>query len=386
MEVTKNGDPIYWTLTASNNGIFPEPNAKVQITIPAGLIIETYDAEKGTLNKTTGLWTVGGVNVGASYNNVVKFKVVDISLATTESGVFGFELIAVMSGDNIDPNSINNTKTAFIEVTNCPPSAGANNDEDACLCGSVAHNDTPCTHGTTQYILTLGSLVNLDPSFTIDPVTGNYNAYGKILNPYEPAQFTYSIWCTPSGGSPLQTSGPAVVILPALLNAAYTDKVEDLGNGFMRHTALNGAVVEWPKGWTVVSEDSGTGKLIFTYPDGTTYEVDLGSVVNPGLTVFPTVIDANITLTNLTLRNFHKVDDSGGAVIGIVLPDPATLGFAANRTQAWTFKRINNHDSGSITLTPDNTKTIDGAASYVFPSANKTSITVWTDGINYFIA
>lgn len=385
MEVTKNGDKVYWTLYAVNNGINPEPNAKVQITIPPGLIIETYTADKGTLNKTTGLWTVGGVNVGTSYKNIVTFKVTDISLATEESGLFGFELLAEMTGDNIDPNSSNNTKTGFIEITNCPPSAGAVNDLNACFCGSVAYNDTPCTHGTTKYKLTLGSLVNIDPAFTLDEATGEYNVNGMILNPYEPAEFTYSIWCATTDGE-LQTSGLATVTFPALLSSSYTDTVVDLGNGYMKHTAMDGAEVQWPKGWTTVAENSGTGELVFTYPDGDTYTVDLGSVNNPGFTVFPSVITANLALTNLTLRNYTKINDSSGAVINIILPDPATLGLDPNKTFTWTFKRVNVHDTGSITLTPDNLKTIDGTASYVFPSNDFSSVTIWTDGTNWFIS
>lgn len=386
MEVSKNGDKIYWTISAPNTGISPNTNVKVQLTVPAGLEILTYNAEQGTLNNTTGLWTVGTVLVGKSPKNTVTLRVTDISLATVESGIFGFLLSAEVSGDNVDPNSIDNTSTNFIEVSNCPPSAGAVNDLDACFCGTVATNDTPCSNGeaNTKYKLTLGSLENIDPSFTLNEATGEYNVNGKILNPYEPAQFTYSIWCVTSEGE-VQTSGPATVTFPALLSATYTDKVEDLGNGYMRHTAMDGAQVEWPKGWTTAAEDSSTGELVFTYPDGTTFAVNLGSITNPGLTVYPTVVTASIGLSAGTLRNFTKVNDSSGANINITLPDPATLSLATNRTNEWTFKRINNYDSGSITLTPDNTKTIDGAASYAFPNNNLTSITVWTDGDNWFI-
>lgn len=392
MEVTKNGDKIYWPITVSNTGVSANTNVEVQITIPPGLVIETYSTNKGNLNKTTGLWTIGSQNIGTTYQNTVTFKVIDISLATEESGLFGFELVAVVSGDNIDPNSINNTKTAFIEITTCPPSAGAENDLNACMCGDVSENDTPCTHGTTEYRLSLGSLVNLHADFTLDVATGKYNAMGMILNPFEPASFTYSIWCTPQGGAALQTAGPATVEIPALFPTTFTDSLVILdeetapGLGFAKHTALDGSTTTFPLGWTTVVEDSGTGNLIFTYPDGNTVTVNLGSVTNPGQTVFPSVISGNITLTNLTMCNFHKINDSGGATIGIVIPDPATLGLAANRTHTWTFNRINVRDTGSITLTPDNFKTINGQASFVFSVNDYASVTLWTDGVNYFIS
>lgn len=356
MDVTKNGDIINWLITITNNGPSANTNVKVQDSIAPGLIYQSYTIgppEKGTFNMSTGLWTVGTHNVGVSYTILIKYRVVDISLATAESDAYGFALSAVISGDNIDPNDINNTKTAFVGITTCAPSAGAVNDIPACLCGTVAANDTPCTHGTTQYRITVGSLVNLDPSFTLDIVTGEYNAMGKILDPFEPASFTYSIWCI-VGLDELQTSGPATVEIPALFAAAFTDTLVDNGDGTITHTSVAGVIT------------------IF-------------NIGNVG-TVYPSVIVANVTLTILTLRNFTKIDDSGYVDIQIVLPDPATLGLAANKTYTWTFKRINLFDGGSITLVPDNFKTIDGQASYVFPGNDYTSITIWTDGVNYWIA
>lgn len=353
MEVTKNGDKVYWTLIAANNGIHPEPNASIQITIPAGLIIETYSAEKGTLNKTTGLWTVGGINVGTSYKNIVTFKVTDISLATEESGIFGFELVAVMSGDNVDPNSINNTKTDFVELTNCPPAAGAVDDLNACYCGSVADNDTKCSHGTTEYRIGLGSLINLHESFGINSATGAYNANGKILDLFEQASFTYTIWCIVNG-TPYEISGPATVTFPPLLSAANTDQLIDNEDGSFTHIALDGT------------------ETIFW--------------VDPPLTIYPTVVVSNVTLTNLTLKNFTKIDDSGYVDIEIELPDPSTLGLEENTTREWTFKRINAFDGGSIALTPGGSILIDGQASYTFPENDYTSVTIWTDGEDWFIS
>lgn len=390
MEVTKNGDIINWTIIITNEGPSVNTNVKVQDSLAPGLIYQSYTIGppiKGTFNMSTGLWTVGTQNVGVSYKILIRYKVVDISLATAESGAYGFTLSAVVSGDNVDPNNINNTKTAFVGITTCAPSAGAVNDIPACLCGSVATNDTPCSHGETEYRLTVGSQVNLDPGFTLNVNTGEYNAMGKIIDPYAVASFTYSIWCI-VGADEFQTSGPAPVELPALFPVLFTDSLELLTGanlGKARHTALDGTVVDFNLGWTTVTEDSGTGDLIFLYPDGNTVTINLGSVTDPGDTVFPSVITASLTLTNLTLRNYNKVNDSSGAIIGIVLPDPATLGLAANRTRLWTFKRINVRDTGTITLTPNNLKTIDGQASYAFTNNDYQSVSVWTDGVNYFM-
>lgn len=387
MEVTKNGDYINWKVIITNNGGSGNTNVKFQDTIAPGLAYQSYTIGppvKGTFNMSNGLWSIGSQAAGVSYQIVIKYKVVDISQATEESGVFGFALSGLVSGDNIDPNDINNIQSAFVEITTCPPSAGAVGEDPACLCGSVATNDTPCSHGTTEYRLTIGSLTNLDPSFTLDVETGDYNAMGKIIDPFQDASFTYAIWCLVDGNE-FETSGPATVVIPALFPATFTDSVTDNGDGTVTHKALDGTEVTWNKGWTTVTEESGTDVLTFTYPNGDTMEVDLGAILYPGSTVFPSVINANISITNLTLRNFNKVNDSGAQNINIILPDPATLGFAANRTQAWVFKRINVNDGGTITLTPDNTKTIDGQASYVFAGTDYTSVLVWTDGDNYFL-
>jgi uncharacterized repeat protein (TIGR01451 family) len=380
--VTKNGDEINWVITVKNDGPFDNTGVYAQDTIPPGLAYKTWSAEKGDFNMSNGKWTVGNVPVGKSYKLTITYKVTDITLATEESGVFGFYNSAQVFGDNIDPNSINNTVDNFVEITTCPPAAGAVGDPASCLCGSVAINDTPCSHGTTEYRLTVGSKVNLHADFDIE-TDGSYNAMGMVLNPYEDASFTYSIWCI-VGGDEFQTSGPATVVIPALWPASFTDSLVDNGDGTMTHTALDGTVTTFNKGWTTIDEDSGTGDLIIGYPDGTTKTIEISNLLNPGQTVFPSVITSNIAITNLTLRNFTKINDSGGANISIVIPDPATLGLDTDRTFTWTFKRVNAWDSGQITITPDNLKKIDGLASITFPNNDFVSITLWTDGVNYF--
>lgn len=351
MEVTANGQFIYWTFPVTNEGSSADTNVKVQFNLPAGLAFQSYTAQKGSMNLATGLWTIGGVNTGVTYTATVKYKVVDISLATAESDAYGFALSAVISGDNVDPNDVNNTGTAFVEITTCAPSAGAVGEDPACLCGSVAVNDTPCTHGTTEYRLVVGSLVNLHADFTLDVNTGEYNAMGMILDNFQPASFQYKIWCI-VGSDQLETSGPATVVIPALFGSGtFTDELALQADGTYKHTALDGVEQSFD-----------------------TFQ-----------TVYNAIISANITLTNLTIKNFTKVDDSGYADINIQLPKPSTLAYPALKTRVFTFKRINDFDGGSITLTPIDAL-IDGAANYLFPETDKTSISIWTDGTDYFIA
>lgn len=357
MEVTKNGNFIYWPIIITNDGPDANTNVKVQDALAPGLAYQSYTLTptKGTFSTSTGLWTVGTHPVGAVYQLTIKYKVVDITLATNESSAYGFQLSAVISGDNIDPNDVNNTLTAFVGITTCPPSAGAVDDLNSCYCGSVATNDTVCSHGTTEFRITLGSLVNLDAAFGMDSSTGEYNANGKILNLFEQASFTYSIWCIVNGEE-FQTSGPAIVTFPPLLSSDNTDSLEILEGddlGYARHTALDGTEAEFP--------------------------------IVPFQSVYPNIIDADLVLTDESLMNFTRIDDSDSANINITIPDPATLSIPAGKTFMWTFKRINAFDGGSITLTPAGAATIDGSANFAFPESDQTSITLWTDGTNYYI-
>lgn len=386
--VTKVGDLIYWTITITNNG--PHTNTGVYVIdeLPAGLEYKSYTASKGTFNKNDGKWTVGVHNVGATHTLKLVYRVIDISEGVEypeSSGVYGFLNKATVYGDNIDPNDADNNLEFFTEITTCTPAGGANNDTSACLCGSVAGNDTPCSHGTTQYRIKIGSLTNLDATFVLN-TDGSYNANGKILNPFEDASFEYSMWCI-VGDDEYEVSGPATVVIPALLHADSTDSVTDNGDGTFTHKSLNGTEVTWNAGWTTVVEDDGAKTITFTYPDATVVVVDISDWFSAAdeLSVYPSVITSNVALTNLTMKNYHKIDDSGYVDINIVLPDPATLGLSANTTKRWTFKRINDYDTGSITLTPDNSKKIDDEISYVFPGNDKLSVSLWTDGTDYFI-
>ena len=367
MDVTKNGDIINRIITITNGGPDANTNVTVQDNIPAGLAYQSYTIGppvKGTFNMSNGLWTVGTHNVGLVYKILIKYKVVDISLATAESDTYGFLLSSVISGDNLDPNDVNNTITEFVGITTCAPSAGAVEDLNACFCGCVSTNDTPCSHGITKYKITVGSLVNLDPEWTINEETGCYNATGSILNPYEEASFTYSIWCI-VGDNEYETSGPVPVTFPAMFPESFTDSMEDNQDGLpmgitdeWTHTSVDGEVAGFRTGWA-------------------------------GFNVWEPIINANYTFTvdYFSLANFVRVDDSNYADIEITIPDLTTFVPLLNgKTFIWTFKRVNAFDGGSITIMVDGGKTIDGQVSYEFADNDYASITIWTDGTNYWVA
>lgn len=209
--ITQVGDLIIWTVPAQNNGTAVSTNVQVQVNITNGLQYVSHIATPGTtFNTITGVWSIPLLGVGSAHKKELKIttRVLDISQAP-------FTLTATISGTNVDPVTSNNIFTDVVGLTSCPPSAGAINDPNACPCGSVASNDTKCTHGNTTWVLNEASVTNGDIIYWNEN-TGEYQAVYD--DPSSPITFEYTIWCD-VGNGPVQTSGPALVtIQPLLLN------------------------------------------------------------------------------------------------------------------------------------------------------------------------
>ena len=73
---------------------------------------------------------------------------------------------------------------------------------------------------------------------------------GSIINPFIEASFTYSIWCQ-FGGSWVETSGPAMVTIPALLSEPFVIDAENINfSGLNEYLSMEDAV-----------NDLGSGKM-----------------------------------------------------------------------------------------------------------------------------
>ena len=427
-KVTRNGDLIYWKIEVVNNGAYLETNAKAIDTIPLGLAYVSSSIPKGTVIKSNTneyTWNIGNIKPGESFIWTLVTKVQDITQAVAIGEDTGFTNNVIITGDNPDPDTLNNTFTQTSLITTCPPSAGAIADPNACLCGNVSINDTPCDHGTTEY--RIGTLTNLDPSFTLNVNTGEYNASGKIINPFVSASFTYSIWCI-VGATQYETSGPVTVTIPVQFPSTFTDEVTINANGTVTHKSLSGVINTFKQGWTTVISNVSAKTLTFTYPDTTNLVVDISSwfpdtdttignfdtssggfiqydVINvkTGLTTSTvvTTIPASGTVQNVStfdntiyaadqtftvgnILNHIKLNDSGGTILDIVLPDPATLGFPAGQTSEYTFKRVNTSPRAGINFTSSGGKYIDGATSVTMADEPQSSLTFWHDNVNWF--
>jgi uncharacterized repeat protein (TIGR01451 family) len=232
--ITQVGDFIIWTVPAQNNGTAISTNVSVQVNLTNGLQYISHTAPAGTtFNTTTGVWTIGTLGVGVANKKELKIttKVTDLSEAP-------YTLTATISGTNVDPVSGNNTFTDVVGLTSCPPAAGAVNNPNSCLCGSVAVNDTPCTHGTTTWVLNEESVTNGEVIYWNEN-TGEYQAVYE--DPSAPITFEYSIWCD-VGDEPVQTSGPALVtIAPNVLEIPVGPQGDQGVQGSQGSTGPQGA-------------------------------------------------------------------------------------------------------------------------------------------------
>jgi len=209
--VAHNGNQTTWWIPATNYGTTTGTGVTVSILFEPALSLGlvTYVAPTGTSYSTgTGIWNIGTLAPGTANTKWLKIvtSVVDIGMAP-------FTLTSVISGNGIDPNNVNNELVQTLESTVCVPTAGAVADPNSCFCGNVSTNDTICSHGTTEYRVTPGSIVNsTDYTFNVD--TGEYQFIPD--NVTLDITFTYSIWCDTGGGF-LQTSGPVTVTIPAIV-------------------------------------------------------------------------------------------------------------------------------------------------------------------------
>ncbi len=221
--VTSNGNQVTWTIKVSNSGPSANSGVYVQETIPAGMSFLSAVVSKGSYNSGTSVWTIGNMSVGETVTMYLTTVVTDINLAP-------FINTAQVFGSMIDPNLGDNIITETVNTTTCPPAAGAVDDINACLCGDVSKNDTPCTQCTTEWIIVPGSETNIVIN-SFSQTTGIYSV--SLIDPTVVGSFQYNIWCTNCpGGASYQASGPATVTLNPLFTTFPT-------NQFIKEDFLN---------------------------------------------------------------------------------------------------------------------------------------------------
>lgn len=115
------GDTITYTISITNNGPSNATGVQVSDPLPGGLTYVSSSATQGSYNSGTGVWTVGGLNVGNSASLTITAQV--------NTGTAGQTLTntAVVSADQGDQTPGNNTAQAALTVRGTPvvPTPGA---------------------------------------------------------------------------------------------------------------------------------------------------------------------------------------------------------------------------------------------------------------------
>lgn len=187
-----NGNKTIWYIPATNLLGGLATNVKVNIVVSpiGGLQVETWNAQKGTFDVLSGIWTIGTLQPGETQYLKLVTKVVDIDLAP-------FTITSIISGDQIDSNNLNNTKVQTVTYSHVPPTAGANDDVHQPSHIDVSLNDQACSYGVTEWRLNVGSLTNTT-NYVWDKDTGQ--GHFIHIDPTKPITGSYSIWCDPGTG------------------------------------------------------------------------------------------------------------------------------------------------------------------------------------------
>ncbi|WP_407322584.1 hypothetical protein R5O11_07830 [Tenacibaculum maritimum] len=115
-------DNVTFTSTASNIGLSNATNVSVNEVLPSGYDFVSATASTGTYNNATGIWNVGNLSRGANETLQILAKVKNTGTYTST---------AAISGDENDPNSINNSTSALTTPV------------DKCTDGAIVGTATP---------------------------------------------------------------------------------------------------------------------------------------------------------------------------------------------------------------------------------------------------
>jgi uncharacterized repeat protein (TIGR01451 family) len=216
------GDQIRFTLTLTNNGPSAATSVRAVDQLPAGLTFVSANPSQGTYNSATGVWAAGTVGTTGPSPTLTITTTVDSAAARTNT--------ATVSGDQVDPNSANNSASVTVRPQPAADLAIATSVNDA----------TPNVGDQIRFTLTL---TNNGPSAATSvraldqlPRGLTFVSASPSQGPYDPATAVWAVGSLASGVSATLTI-TATVALPD----PVTSVVSCSSDQFDPNTANNSA-------------------------------------------------------------------------------------------------------------------------------------------------
>lgn len=158
------GSNVIFTITARNNGASNNNNVTVNDLLPSGYTYVSNTTSRGTYNSTTGVWTIGNLNNGAS-------ATLTITATVKSSGIYTNTATINTSSGISDPNLSNNVAsvTPLVQVDSDGDGITNNLDLDDDNDGILDADENSCitsskVEGTPIFINDFGTgTVTTDP-------------------------------------------------------------------------------------------------------------------------------------------------------------------------------------------------------------------------------
>ena len=194
------GDPVTYTVTITNNGPDGATGVTVIDTLPSQVSYVSATPSQGSCSQAGGVVTCA---LGAIANG----DVATITIATTATGAGTATNNVSVSGDQVDPNSGNDSDTEDTTINSVPPPPP---DPEADLAVVKGDSADPVTVGN-QFTYTITAINN-----------GPDGATGVMVTDTLPPEVSY-VSAVPGQGSCGETGGVVTCSLGAVANGASVD-------------------------------------------------------------------------------------------------------------------------------------------------------------------
>jgi large repetitive protein len=307
------GNVITFTIVATNNGPVNATGVNVSDILPAGYSYLSSTTTTGSYNNTSGLWSIGNLNVGIS-------QTLTITVQVNANGPY--TNIANIVGDQFDANLNNNSSISS-------PLVGQVSDLAVV---KTVNNSSPQVGENVTFTITVNN-------------NGTSNATGVIVQDILPSGYIY-VSNTSSGGTSYNNTTGIWNI--GNLNTTQTKTLTIVATVKNTGNYTNIAIVSGNQ-----SDNNPSNNI----SSATTTPIRLAdlAVTKSVNNVTPTVGD-NVVFTIVATNNGPS--NATGVIVNDILPDgyqfvnaSATLGIYNNGNGNWVINNLTNGSTATLTIT-----------------------------------